>query len=138
MEEEIDLRPFIEALLKNWKWIVISGIVAAVTTFIIVSARPATYSATAIIAVLDSGVTIELDEMIVAGEEYRPLKAVPNLATNNEVLSNVISQLSDPSFTISSLRNKLTAEAGADKTLVHLTVSAQTPEMAAEVANVWA
>jgi hypothetical protein len=29
LEEEIDLRPYVEALLRNWKWIIGAGILAA-------------------------------------------------------------------------------------------------------------
>ncbi len=29
LEEEIDLRPYIEALLRNWKWIIGAAILAA-------------------------------------------------------------------------------------------------------------
>ncbi|NCF68576.1 MAG: lipopolysaccharide biosynthesis protein, partial [Chloroflexi bacterium] len=51
MEEEIDLRPYVEALLRNWKWIIGAGILAALIALGFSFLMPSTYEATALVAV---------------------------------------------------------------------------------------
>ncbi|MCZ7671650.1 MAG: Wzz/FepE/Etk N-terminal domain-containing protein [Chloroflexi bacterium] len=51
MEEEIDLKPYIEALITKWYWIMGAAILAGVVAFIVSSALPPKYQATALVAV---------------------------------------------------------------------------------------
>ncbi len=43
MEEEIDLREYIEILLKYWKWIVGAALLAAIAAFVATSMLPRVY-----------------------------------------------------------------------------------------------
>ena len=140
MEEEIDLRPYIEALIKNWKWLVGVPIVMAILAFAISTfAISSAYSATAIVAVVTSKDTIELGDGIVEVKGNQPLSAFPDLALSDEVLNNLLIKLSlQDSISISKFREKLEAESGKDTSLVILTTTFEDPEMAAEVANAWA
>jgi uncharacterized protein involved in exopolysaccharide biosynthesis len=137
VEEEIDLRPYIEALLNKWKWIVSAVIVAALGTFIAMSLIPETYSATAVVAVIGTGDIVQLDEGIIAAEE-KPLTALPELALSNEMLAQVIAKLPDNQISMPEFEKSLNAEAGGDKSLIWLTASSQTPEIAAQTVNIWA
>ncbi len=139
MEEEIDLRPYIEALIKNWKWIVGVGVITAVIAFIVTSLRPPTYSATALVTIIDTREIIQLDEGIENVIGNQPLAAFPELALSDEVLRVVLEELSlGNDQSISEFRADLEADSGADKTVIRLTATADTAEMSAQRANVWA
>ncbi len=139
MEEEIDLRPYIEALIKNWMWIVGVGVITAVIAFIATSLRPPTYSAAALVTIIDSRDIIQLDEGISDVVGNQPLAAFPELALSDEVLRVVLEELSlENDLSISELRADLEADSGADKSVIRLTATAGTAEMSAQRANVWA
>lgn len=137
VEEEIDLRPYILALLRNWKWIVGVSIAMAMLAFAINT--PATYSATAIVSVIASRDAIELDVGIVETDGKQSLSAFPDLILSDEVLNNLLNKLAlQDSPSISKFRQKLNAESGKDTSLIVLTTTFEDPEMAAQVANAWA
>ena len=139
MEEEIDLRPYIEALIKNWKWIVGVGVVTAVIAFIVTSLRPPTYSATAIVTIIDSRDVIQLDKGIADVVGKQPLAAFPELALSDEVLRATLEELSsENSISITNFRRSLEAESGADKSVFRLTAKADTAGDSAQRANIWA
>jgi len=94
VEEEIDLRPYIEALIKKWYWIVGVGVITAVIAFIITSLLPPSYSATALVTIIDTREIIQLDEGIEDVVGNQPLAAFPELALSDEVLRVVIEKLS--------------------------------------------
>ena len=139
MEEEIDLRPYIEALIKNWYWIVGVGVVTAVIAFIVTSLRPPTYSATALVTIIDSRDIIQLDEGIADVVGNQPLAAFPELALSDQVLHMVLEELSlANNQSISEFRMNLQAESGEDKSVIRLTAAANMADKSAATANVWA
>ena len=139
MEEEIDLRPYIEALIKNWYWIVGVGVVTAVIAFIVTSLRPPTYSATALVTIIDSRDIIQLDEGIADVVGNQPLAAFPELALSYQVLHMVLEELSlANNQSISEFRMNLQAESGEDKSVIRLTAAANMADKSAATANVWA
>ncbi len=141
MEEEIDLRPYIEALFRNWIWIVGAGIIAAVAAFVISSLLTPTYEATALVAITESRQRIQFDPRIQTEEEQQPLQAFPQLAVSDELLQQLLEQLNLSQTEIESvkaLRGHLEAQSGADPSLVQLTVSYKDAATAAQVANLWA
>ncbi|KAA3662134.1 MAG: hypothetical protein DWQ04_14280 [Chloroflexi bacterium] len=139
MEEEIDLRPYIEALIKNWKWIVGVGVVTAVIAFIIASLRPPTYAATALVTIIDTREIVKLDDGISDVIGNQPLAAFPELALSDEVLRIVLEEVSlENDLTIRELRANLEAESGADKTVIRLTSTTNKAEESAHLTNAWA
>ena len=68
MEEEIDLRPYIEALISKWYWIVGAAVVAGVVAFIVTSMLPPSYEATALVAVTFGSAAIAGDKTPAAGQ----------------------------------------------------------------------
>lgn len=139
MEEEIDLRPYIEVLLKKWKWIVGVSVVTAVLAFVVSSLIPPTYSATAIVTIIDTREKIQLDPGISEVVGNQPLSAFPELALSDEVLRLLLEDLSlENKLSIDQFRSDLKSEAGADKSVIRLTARSKSAEMSARVANNWA
>ena len=64
LEEEIDLRPYIEALIKGWKWIVGAGLIVAIAAFGMSSLLPSTYEATSLVAITETRQNIQFDPRI--------------------------------------------------------------------------
>ncbi|MBK8985264.1 MAG: hypothetical protein IPM39_04155 [Chloroflexi bacterium] len=141
MEEEIDVRPYIEAVLKNWKWIVAVAVLTAVVAFIITSLSPPKYTATALVAVIKPGQLVQFDERFAALAESQPLKAYPELATSDEILQTLLAEIADIAPDVQSLetlRAMTEASAGADPSLLRLSVTYGQPETTAQIANLWA
>ncbi len=139
MEEEIDLRPYIEALLHGWKWIVGTAVLAGVVAFVISSLIPPSYEATALVAVVESRDIVQFDARIRETESPQPLRAFPQLALSDQLLRTVLSEVTvDGVDNIEELRARLNAEAGSDATLIELTVQSQNATEAANIANIWA
>ncbi|RLC98999.1 MAG: hypothetical protein DRI77_03815, partial [Chloroflexi bacterium] len=61
MEEEIDLRVYVEVLVRNWKWIAGLALVAAVVAFVASSFIPPTYEATALAAITKPRYVMQFD-----------------------------------------------------------------------------
>lgn len=138
MEEEIDLRPFLEVIFKRWYWIIGSGIVAGIIAFIVSSSLPAKYEAAALVAIVQSNDVVQFDSRFSEGIQTQPLTAFPELATSDELLKRVLDNTALPEVTsIEELRKYLTIQQGADKSLLHFIVTNKNPEVAANLANVW-
>lgn len=139
MEEEIDLRPHIEALLTNWLWIAGTGFVLAVVVYVISLLISPTYQATALVAIAEPRQRVQFDARIETVAESQPLKAYPELALSDGVLTNLLAQDAvDATMTLEELQDILEAEAGSDPSLLRLVVSHQNPETAASIVNQWA
>jgi len=142
LEEEIDLRQYIQILLRQWKWIIGASVGAAVLALIISLLLPPTYEATALVAITKPRYIINFDAQFQTVSNIQPsYKVYPELAASDAVLSTlwqtVAPQLPDLE-TVQSLRGRATAEAGTDPSLVRLVVKAPTPAEAAHIANTWA
>lgn len=140
MEDEIDLRVYIEVLIRRWKWIVGITVLIAVVAGVISFLIPPTYESTANVFVLSTGTTLN------------PQVLVSPQAQLTLLTSNVVAQRA-----IQSLGNKLSEEEKrvllgtdpnisavkvqpdtADKSLFKLTAQAKTGEKAKDIANAWA
>ncbi len=142
MEEEIDLREYVEVLLRYWKWIAGVAVVAAVTALVISFLLPPTYEATALVAVTEPRYVMRFDPRFETLNDIQPAyKAYPELATSDEMLRDLLDNLTPPPKdveTLQDLRTKVEAESGADPSIVRLTVRHRDPEEAARVVNAWA
>ena len=138
-EQEIDLRPYIEALLKKWYWVVGAGIVGAIIGIAISFLMVPTYEATALVAIIEPRQRVQFDPRIQTVTDNQPLNAYPELALSDELLKNLLDQLpKEYDLTLTRLRRKLEARPGDDPTVLRLTVSDDDPIQAAEMANIWA
>ncbi len=141
MEEEIDLRPYIEAVIRSWKWIIGAAILAAVIAFAITFFIPPTYEATALVAVTEPRQVVEFDPRIKVADDELPFDAYPELATSDELLVSLLNEVESATSDITnlkSLRGILSAKAGADPSLLNLSVQNGDPVLAAEIVNKWA
>ena len=139
-DQEIDLRPYIEAVFAKWYWIVGAGVAFAVLGLIVSFMMAPTYEATALVAISKPRQRVQFDPRIqTVADDEQPVNAYPELALSDELLMQVIKQLSgDNGYSLAELRGKFDAVPGGDPSILRLTVSDVDPTTAAELANVWA
>lgn len=141
MEEEIDLRPYVELLLRNWVWIVGGAMLAAVVAFGLTSLIPPTYEATALVAVTEPRQRVQFDPRFETVDDNRPLQAYPELATSDELLQNALTEMAPPLDDVTDLqqfRQMVEARSGSDPSLVRLTARYSDADGAARIVNTWA
>lgn len=142
MEEEIELRPYIELLVRRWYWIVGAAVLAGAVAFGVSSLRPPTFEATALVAITQPGQLVQFDPRIrTIEEDSQPLKAYPELAMSDGVLTSLLEAL-NPNLegvdSVQQLRGIVDAESGTDPSLIRLVAQHEEPGVAAEIANAWA
>ena len=142
MEEEFDLRPYIDLLLKRWYLIVGAAVLAGVVAFVVSSLMPRTYEATALVAITESRINVQFDtriEELVEGRQS--LNAYPELATSDQLLQELLAEL-NPSLegveTLDDLHRILEAQPGSDPSLVRLSARYLEPTETAHLTNTWA
>ncbi|MGQ9554024.1 MAG: GumC family protein, partial [Anaerolineae bacterium] len=145
-EDEIDLRDYVNVLLKYW-WLVLGVpllalIVAGIYGFLI--AKPG-YQATALVAITSPRYIVQFApefETVPLNQRQVPLKAYPMLATSGELLQRILPKVSErlpeEQRTVTALRSMVSAKSGQDASIIELTVSSGDPELAAFIANIWA
>jgi len=149
MEDEINLRPYIQALLRYWYWILGFAAAAAVVAFVVTSLLPKEYEARATLLLqrvryevaFVSSLKTEEDQSLVnrAGLEQR-LEGYVVLAENPSVGAAILRQSRDqlPAEVqnLQDLRDRIEVESQGD--LVIIKARGRTPRAAAEIANAWA
>ncbi|MCA9973866.1 MAG: hypothetical protein KC425_26815 [Anaerolineales bacterium] len=143
MEAEVDLRPYIEALVRAWKWIAGVALATAVAGLILGFVLPPTYEVTALVAVTEPNQLLQFEAGFeaVADVVPRPLRAYPELAVSDSLLAavreEVAPQLAEVPTQV-SFDNMLTAESGSDLSLIRLRVRYRDAAEAALIVNTWA
>jgi polysaccharide biosynthesis transport protein len=144
MEEEIDLRQYVEVLFRRWHWIVgltlVAVLAAALFSFLLLEPF---YTATALVLITGPRYQLQFDPRVETIEEIdRAYEAYPRLALSDDLLNQVLEALDPPlplgERSLRSLRGKLDANAGADPSLLELTVTNGDPDRAGQIANTWA
>jgi uncharacterized protein involved in exopolysaccharide biosynthesis len=144
MEDEIDLRAYIEVLLRYWMWIVGLALAAAVVAFAVSTLMPHTYEASAIVLVTQPRYQIQFDSRFDTQEGIPAYRAFPTLAMSDGILQSVVEayvpskESGIDQWTLNTLREMVEATSQGDPSLVVLRVTARSPEDAAAIANVWA
>lgn len=145
MEEEIDLREYIVILLKYWKWIVGVAIIVAIIAFIITSFLSPIYQAQASVIILKSSTEISLapqfqtkDGVInqrTLQQTFVQMAKTGNLA--RLILDQAIKEnlLDAETTTINQLLSKVTVKNEGD--IISIVVHDQSPQLAAQLANLW-
>ncbi len=143
MDESIDLRPYVGALLKYW-WVIVGGalLAGALALGFYFFSTP-TYEATALVAVTEPAQRLQFDPRIEDTlETDQLLRSYPELALSDELLAGMLPQLIEESDgridSLDVLRARLTATAGTDARLLRLTARSIDPELAAMIVNRWA
>ncbi|MCL4562604.1 MAG: Wzz/FepE/Etk N-terminal domain-containing protein [Chloroflexi bacterium] len=141
-EIEIDLQKYVRALIRSWKILIGVPILFAVAAYLVFSFFPVKYETTAMVAVTQSRYVYNFDPRVTSTENILPnYKAYPVLAMSDDILSNLLIQWKNKPAGISTpddLRKILSANLGADPSLVNLTVQYKDPKVAADLANLWA
>ena len=160
MEEEIDLRPYVRALIRYW-WLVIGlTLIAAVAAYVVSSLLPPTYEATAGVVMLKSKAEISLgsgfqaltDDDLDFGETMqgnaliertsRRQNSLVGMVGNGTIARQVVDELSDvldedervPSRLMKGVEG--VALEGSDT--IQIVASFPDPDKAAAIANAWA
>lgn len=144
-EEEIDLRVYLDMLLRRRRLILVVGIIAAVTAFVVSSLMPPTYEAQAALSVAPRRSNITLTGNFVLSEEEqsqldakRHESALTHIAQSLELAEAVATarpELLEEEMPLDALLNSMEVTTEGD--LLVLTASAHDPQCAAELANIW-
>lgn len=138
MEEEIDLRPYIKIFIQRWWLIPLFILLGIGAAFVGSNFFTPEFEATAIVAIIESNDIVQFDPRFTDSTEEQPLNAFPELATSDEVLRNVITNLNLESVSLEAFRANLDSESGLDSSVLRLRVVADSPVQAANIANEWA
>lgn len=144
MEEEIDLRAYVDVVLRHWYWIVGLALIAAVAAFAASTMKPPIYEASSVVIVAQPRYQLQFDPRFETAEQPKPAyKAFPSLATSDEVLQAVVDAYTpSPEAGIESWRrgvlsDMVSASSEGDPSLVVLSVRSRSPKDAAAIANLW-
>ena len=159
MEEEIDLRQYIDVLLRWWWLIVLGGLLAGGSAFVVSMLMKPTYEATAGILMLKSRVELSLgsgfesisDENLFTANgggsaaielNKRRLQSLTGMVTDGAIAQTVADKLSDvlteeDEGNPSALVGRVEGQVLADSDTIQIVVSHHDPEKAAAIANAW-
>lgn len=160
MDDEIDLREYLEVLIRWWREILlVTGAVAVLATgamFTLEQLTPPIYEASATVAIarVKSDITFDDRYRTLSEEELQQLRgdarrsALLGLVRNSAVAEAVINELGgslplderNPALLLEQIGASLvTSENGrSDSDLIRVTVQSESPELSALIANAWA
>ncbi len=142
MDDTIDLRPYVDALVRRWR-VILGAVIAGILIATLLHFSSSNYRATALVAAFDPAQRLQFDERVINSIKLDSLAAAyPEIATSNDVVSAVLERAKELSggtiATLPELRDILKVEKGDDSRLLRLSVRYNDPQVAAELANVWA
>jgi uncharacterized protein involved in exopolysaccharide biosynthesis len=138
---EIDLRIYVLAIIKRWKWLAGFAALAAVIAFVFATSLPKTYTAAAVVVTQQSKFAISFDDSIQNNRLTPPYKAILDLANSSEILRQTFDAsalAADGTMTFAGFKEQVRAKTGSDQSWVTLSVSMSDPALAANLANSWA
>jgi uncharacterized protein involved in exopolysaccharide biosynthesis len=141
MEQEIDLRPYLQALLRQWRVLLGVALVALVAAAGLTLAQPRISSATATVLIEPVSSQVVLDPRFTERDTAQVTNAVTrrqaliDLAESPVLEARVIAALGSDEFEPGELLQKVTVGASSD--LLELSVTDQDPAEAARLAELW-
>ena len=138
-EDEIDLRPYINAVLKNWWKIGLLAFALAVIVFIFSRLQAPTYQATATILVPHNQLKLSLTDQfptIDVGDERSRMSAYLVIAQSDAIAvqtNNAINDSLPEDNKITNLENNVGISNTGDAILI--TATGPTPQLAADIAH---
>lgn len=141
MDETIDLRPYVDTLLRR-RWVVLIatliGLLLAVAFFF----SQTEYKATTLVVISEPTQQLQFDPRITDITDFGTLlHAYPELSLSDNVLTKLLveaQQLTGNEVqSLTQLRGLLDVEVGVDARLMRLIVRHDSPQVAADLANVW-
>jgi uncharacterized protein involved in exopolysaccharide biosynthesis len=140
MDDEIDLRKYVQGVLAYWPLIAALTLIAAVSGAVISLQQHDVYESVALISV--STARYNLQPNGASASSPLPVHAYPELAESDDVLAQVLSQTVSVSptagYTLGSLKSQLSAEGASDPSLVRLRAESGNPQAATQLVNIWA
>jgi len=148
VEEEIDLRQYIEVLLKRWHWIVILGGLAAVVAFIISAFLPPIYQAEAQVLILKSSTDVSFEPSI--RDQNQNAQNAPALRDDQQTLVSLVKSNDVALAVLNEVANNIPVEvqetttllkkvsASNNANLITISLQDQDPALAALLADAWA
>ena len=164
MEEEIDLRIYIDILLKWWWLIALGAIVVGAGAFAFTSLLPRVYEAAAGVVMIKSRVEISLgsgfqstseDDLslspqassVVLDRTQRRLNTLIGMVRSGSIAQQVADELrdildeedTDPARLMEYVEGRvLSANGNGESDTIQIVVTHKDPEIAAQIANAWA
>ncbi|MFZ6030881.1 MAG: Wzz/FepE/Etk N-terminal domain-containing protein [Chloroflexota bacterium] len=144
-DDEIDLRPYLQALIRKWWVILLCGALGAGIGLIISKVRPERYEATAVILLTKQTSRLTLTSQFPTTTEASDIRTradtILTIAESDAVAEQVMQAVRDRwpangELTLDKLKNILEIQSKGDTLL--LTVSAEDADLAQAVANTWA
>lgn len=153
MEEEIDLRQYVEVLIRYWMWIAGLALLAAVAAFVVSLLLPETYRVQSTVTVIRSRTDVTFDPRIqTLSEEELPFQ---DFKGRNEALVGLVSSTAIAQLVLDEVGDKLgleleegeepdvyalldMVETESEGDLIHIQVTYRDPVTATLVANSWA
>lgn len=141
MDETIDLRPYVDTLLRR-RWVVLIatliGLLLAVAFFF----SQTEYKATTLVVISEPTQQLQFDPRITDITDFSTLlHTYPELSISDNVLTKLLveaQQLTGNEVqSLTQLRSLLDVEVGVDARLMRLIVRHESPQVAADLANVW-
>ena len=142
MDEMIDLRPYVDALLRR-RWAIVVATMIGVLLALAFYLSQTSYQARALVVINEPTQELQFDPRIIDVTDLSVLlRTYPELATSDEVVTRLIEQardLSDGAInSVTQLRDMIEVEVGVDARLMRLIVQADSAQLAADLANAWA
>jgi capsular polysaccharide biosynthesis protein len=143
-DDEIDLRPYLLALLRRWWVIVLLGAIAGAAALGFSLVQKRTYTSVATILVTRTSATLSLAEQFPTIRETPDttsrMSAFLSIAQNDSIVTKVFNQvkgqLSPQEQQIDVFKGEVTVSNQGDAILI--TATSYSPEVAADIANRWA
>ena len=149
MEEndDIDLRPYVLAVLRRWPWIVALVALSMALTLVVASRMPKTYTATAsvLVFVQRTGSQINTNEPIlnietidVASRRQGLLALAGSTAIETQLTPELLAQAAPRNYKPGMLVEKGYIDATAKGDLLEIRANGVSPQQAQALANAWA
>ncbi len=149
MENEVNLRLYIEVALRRWYLIVGPALLAAVAAFAVSQLMPPTYEASSLVVLANPRYDLQLDPRFATEESLPDLQSLPALATSDQILQMVVDAYTPSpaaeieNWDIDTLSRMVSAKSKGGQYrpqlgVVILTVTSHSAADAAAIANAWA
>ena len=128
MEEKIGIRRHVAVVVHHGWWIAALGAIAAAVTYVVGLMTPQTYTAAALVGIIDRSNVVAFDPRFLPIErDLSAFEPYPALASSEAVLSDLLLHLDDQApgdGSLEELRGRLSAGLSGDKVLLRLTAVA--------------
>jgi len=142
VEDEIDLREYIDVLIRHWKAIVALTVIAAIVAGVVSFLLPPTYEARATLVATGERYRLAFDPRFQSVNTVLPPQAYSGLLKTSQLEMKVLEELGldffNGPFTLDQLNASAEVETSKDPTVFYLKIRFPDPVKAAAIANTWA